>query len=422
MCLICNDRSFPTNFQVFIWMFYAFSLYSQGYSEPSGIRRDTARSLFFAAPVYAIINTDSNIHNGGIGAPQAGRPYFMEITKKAWGQAQDGQTIFRYSLTNRSGMQVDCCNIGCSIISVTVPDRNGTGRDVVLGYDTAAEYLANDSYFGSIVGRFGNRIARGRFALNGRTYQLETNDRGNHLHGGCGAYSRRYWTCVEEGPKGLSFCLETPDGFHGYPGDLKSLVSYSLGEDNSLTITYDNTTSQATIANLTNHSYFNLTGDPAKKIHDHTVYIASDYITPTDPDSIPTGELMPVAGTAFDFNSLKPVGQDIDDGIDQLIWAGGYDHNYVLKNGNGVKASAYCAETGILMEIFTDSPGMQFYTSNSLGENVTGKGGIAPGRRSGLCFETQLWPDSINHPNFPSCVVTKSRPQHFTTTFKFSVQ
>ncbi|MCI8464433.1 MAG: galactose mutarotase [Lachnospiraceae bacterium] len=346
----------------------------------------------------------------------------MKLEKQLWGTAKTGETVYRYKLSNENGMSVELCNIGCSILSIIVPDKNGVPTDVALAYETCDDYTRNPASFGCVVGRYGNRIHGGRFSFAGKTWQLEQNEGNNHLHGASGAYSRRFWPVSEESKDALTFRLESPDGDGGYPGDLVACVSYRLSEDNALSISYHITTETEAFCNLTNHCYFNLSGHDAGDVLDHEITITADSITEVDAESIPTGVFLPVAETAFDFCTPKSVGQDIGGDHPQLAFGGGYDHNYVLKETDGANASAYSPKSGILMEVFTNSPGLQFYTANSLEEKEAGKGGAHYGNRGGFCMETQFFPDSINQPSFPPCTVKKDAPQDFCTTYRFSVK
>ncbi|MCI8274747.1 MAG: galactose mutarotase [Lachnospiraceae bacterium] len=346
----------------------------------------------------------------------------MKLEKKAWGTAKTGETVYRYTLSNRNGMSVSVCNVGCSILSIIVPDRNGAFTDVALAYETCGDYNRNPASFGCVVGRYGNRIKGGCFRFAGKTWQLEQNEGKNHLHGASGAYGRRFWPVAEESEEALTFCLKSPDGDGGYPGDLTSRVTYRISEDNELSISYHITTETEAFCNLTNHCYFNLSGHDAGTILDHEVFIGADAITEVNEESIPTGVLLPIGGTDFDFNTPKAIGRDIGGSHPQLAFGGGYDHNYVLNKTDGVNASAYSPKSGIFMEVSTNSPGLQFYTANSLEEHEAGKGGAHYGNRSGFCMETQFFPDSVNQPAFPSCVVTKEAPLDLHTAYRFSIK
>ena len=346
----------------------------------------------------------------------------MKLKKTVWGTTKNGETVYRYGLSNEKGMAVELCNLGCSILSITVPDKNGTPTDVALAYETCGDYERNPVSFGCVVGRYGNRIKGGRFQFAGRTWQLEQNEGKNHLHGASGAYGRRFWPVSEESEDALTFCLESPDGDGGYPGSLTARITYRLSEDNELSISYHVTTETQAFCNLTNHCYFNLSGHAAGDVLDHQVFIGADAITEVDAESIPTGVLLPIGGTDFDFNKPKAIGQDIGGSHPQLAFGGGYDHNYVLKETGGPCASAYSPKSGIFMEVFTNSPGLQFYTSNSLEEHEAGKNGAQYGNRSGFCMETQFFPDSINHPEFPSCTLTREAPLNLRTVYRFSTK
>lgn len=343
----------------------------------------------------------------------------MNLIKILWGTARTGEPVYRYHLSNSHGMSVDLCNIGCSILRLLVPDKYGTPTDVSLGYQTLTEYEHNSSNFGCIVGRYGNRIRKGQFSFHGKSYQLETNDRGNHLHGASDGFAYRFWTCTDEADDHVTFRLESPDGDGGYPGSLTAEVTYRLSEDNALTLSYHAETKTAAFCNLTNHNYFNLSGAGNDTVLDHEVMISSDSYTETEPDSIPTGRILPVDGTPLDFRKPKPIGQDIHASWDPLIWAGGYDHNFVLTPGIQPAASVYAPKTGIFMEVLTTSPGMQFYTGNGLND-PNRKDGKSYMRFGGFCMETQFYPDSINHPEFPSCELTAGHPQESQTTYRFS--
>lgn len=346
----------------------------------------------------------------------------MSLQKTLWGTTESGQEVYRYLLSNKNGMQVELTNIGCSILSIMVPDRDGKLIDVALGFDTIGEYENNSANFGCVVGRYGNRIRGGQFSFGGRTWQLEQNEGNNHLHGASGGYAFRYWPVSEEGDDHLTFRLESPDGDGGYPGDLTALVTYSLSEDNGLTLSYRVTTSSETVCNLTNHNYFNLSGAGNGDVLDHELMIQADSITEIDKEFIPTGVLLPVKDTALDFNTPKAIGRDIHSSMEQMVLAGGYDHNFVFRKTEGPNASAYAPKTGILMEVFTNSPGVQLYTANFMDGTTVGKNGVKYPKHGGFCLETQLFPDSVNQPSFPSCVVTKDSPQDFHTTYRFSIR
>ncbi len=342
----------------------------------------------------------------------------MTLKKSAWGTAKTGETVWRYTLSNKNGMSVELCNIGASILRLLVPAKDGRTVDVALGYDSLEEYEHNGANFGCVVGRYGNRIKGGQFSFYGKTCQLEQNEGNNHLHGASGGYAFRYWDCVNEAEDHVSFRLLSPDGDGGYPGNLTALVTYTLSGGNALTLSYRASTDTAAFCNLTNHNYFNLSGAGNGTVLDHEVMIHADAVTEIDKESIPTGRLLPVKDTALDFHTPKAIGRDIESDWEQMTWPGGYDHNYILKKDGAPAASVYAPETGIVMEVETNCPGMQFYTGNGLGGSGY-KDGKAYEKRGGFCMETQFYPDSINRPEFPSCEVTKDAPQKLYTTYRF---
>ena len=325
-------------------------------------------------------------------------------------------SIKTFTLKNGT-TSIEVTNLGCAIIRLNVLDKNGDTRDIVLGLDKAEDYgtVAHPS-FGVVVGRFANRINKGQFTLDGNSYQLDTNDGDNHLHGGNDNFASKVWDVSDASDTSITFTYHSVDGESKYPGDLTATVVYSLSSDNTLRIDYKATTTSKTIANLTNHSYFNLNGHTCPSILNHQLQINAAKTTAISDTLIPTGEFAPVAGTPFDFNTPKLIGKDFDA-------AGGYDHNYVL-DGEGVAAVVSSAESGVKMTVSTNSPGMQLYTSNMMptGDAAVSGKGVTYLPKSGFCLETQLYPDCINHPHFPSCVVTADSPQRFYTTFKFEVE
>ncbi|MCL2371803.1 MAG: galactose mutarotase [Defluviitaleaceae bacterium] len=323
-----------------------------------------------------------------------------------------------YKLSNKNGMEMTVTNLGCAIMKLIVPAKDGA-KDIVFGFDTVEEYAKPHPFFGVVAGRFANRIGQGKFTLGGKEYQLETNDGAHHLHGGAEGFDKKVWDVAEATDSKIVFTYDSPDGDAKYPGNLLAKVTYTLGDDNVLRIDYHATTATETICNLTNHSYFNLSGHDAGNIYDHQLEILADKTTAVDTGLIPTGEFAAVAGTPFDFRVAKPIGQDIK-AAGEVNNTGGYDHNFVL-NAPGKAASVYSPKTGIRMEVFTDSPGIQLYTSNMIegGGLAAGKGAKYP-VHSGFCLETQLFPDGVNHAHFPSAVVTKDKPQQFYTEFRFS--
>lgn len=322
-------------------------------------------------------------------------------------------------LRNSKGMEVEILNFGGIVSSIKVPDNKGKNADVVLGFDTPEEYQQKSShpYFGALIGRYGNRIAKGKFTLNGKTYTLAVNNGPNHLHGGLKGFDKVFWD-VKEMEKGKSLKLNyvSPDGEEGYPGTLKVEVTYTLTEENELKIDYLATTDAATPLNLTNHSYFNLSGDQTKTILDHVLTIDADKFTAVDKDLIPTGKLESVSGP-MDFRTPKTIGKDI------AKVEGGYDHNYVLKDSShNLKKVATLSEptSGRKMEVFTTQPGIQLYTGNFLDGKLSGKNQIGYAKNAALCLETQHFPDSPNQPSFPTTILQKGETYKESTIYKFS--
>jgi aldose 1-epimerase len=362
---------------------------------------------------------------GAIGAtPQPG-----STTKKSFGKTPDGQPVELYVLTNKSGGEASITNYGGAVVSIKVPDRNGKLADVVLGYDTADGYVNDKSHFGGIIGRFGNRIARAQFVLDGKTYTLAKNNGENTLHGGVKGFDKALWTAkilpAKDG-QSLELSYLSKDGDEGFPGNLKVTVAYTWTDANALQIEYSATTDKKTVVNLTNHSYFNLAGQGSGDILGHLLVIEADKFTPVDAGLIPTGELRDVAGTAFDFRKPVAIGARIDQDDEQLKLGGGYDHNFVIRRSAGVGESlaARVVEpaSGRVLEVWTTEPGVQFYTGNFLDGKTPGKGGITYPRRNAFCLETQHYPDSPNQPKFPSVVLKPGERYHTITTYKFSVE
>jgi len=347
------------------------------------------------------------------------------IYKKRFGQLSDGRSVDLYTLVNSNGMKVKITNYGGIVVSLEVPDRNGKWADVVLGYDRLEDYIQNNPYFGCIIGRYGNRIAKGQFTLDGKKYQLACNNFPNHLHGGKVGFDKVLWNAEpfvdEKGPK-LRLTYKSPDGEEGYPGNLDVTVVYTLTEDNGLLIEYTATTDQPTIVNLTNHSYFNLSGMESKTILDHVLWMDADRFTPVDSTLIPTGELRSVSGTPLDFRKPTKIGERIGSEDMQIRYGQGYDHNYVLNgemNTFRLVATVVDPFSGRKMEVWTTEPGLQFYSGNFLDGSIKGKRGIVYGHRSGFCLETQHFPDSPNHPEFPSTVLRPGEVYKTKTMYRF---
>ncbi len=352
----------------------------------------------------------------------------MKIEKQVFGKMPDGQEVLLYTLTNTNNMQVQITNYGGIITSVMVPDKNGKLSDVVLGYDNPDGYIKATPYFGCIVGRYGNRIAKGQFTLNGKTYSLATNNGPNHLHGGIVGFDKVVWSVKEITDKdvlGLELNYVSKDGEEGYPGNLSVTLTYTLTNQNEIKIAYLATTDQPTVVNLTNHSYFNLKDAGTTPILDHKLMLDADAITPVDSTLIPTGQFMPVAGTPFDFKKLTPVGERIQADNEQIKFGLGYDHNFVLNGTAGelrLIGKVYEPTSGRVLEILTTEPGVQFYSGNFLDGSITGKKGAVYQQRHGFCLETQHYPDSPNQPNFPSTVLNPGEKYQTTTIYKFSVE
>lgn len=349
----------------------------------------------------------------------------MKITQKPFGKTSSGDEATLYTLTNSNGMQVSFTDFGANIVSIIVPDKEGNFADIALGFQNIEGYENNGPGFGSFIGRNANRIGEAKFELNGRVYELQKNDGANNLHGGVPAYNKvMYETEIHEDEDmiSLEFSRLSPDMEQGFPGNLDVTVTYSLTENNELVIEYHAVSDKDTVVNLTNHSYFNLSGHNAGSILDHKVWIKADQFTPTTDDLIPTGECLDVAGTPMDFRTLKKIGQDIEADYKPLRQAGGYDHNYILNvSKNEVEKVAELVDetTGRVMEVFTDKPGLQLYTSNMLTPVENGKDGARYGKWAGVCFETQYFPNACNISHFPSSVLKAGQDYEFVTIYKF---
>ncbi len=352
----------------------------------------------------------------------------MSVTKYEFGVTKDQETVTMYRLQNHSGAYIEVLDYGAILRSVVVFDKEGSKKDVVLGYDKVESYENGTCFFGATIGRNGNRIANGRFVINGSEYQMAQNENGNNLHSGPNGYERRMWSVkeIDEEQNSITFGINSPDQDQGFPGNFDIAVKYEMSEDNELIIHYTGECDQDTVANLTNHSYFNLNGHEDGSNADLLLTIYADDYTPVqDSASIPTGEIAPVLGTPMDFTTEKPIGQDIDADFEQLKFTGGYDHNYVLNDYEpGVErviAKVYSQKTGISMEVSTDLPGVQFYAGNFV-EHEEGKNGAIYGKRSALCLETQYYPDSVNQENFQSPILRKGQSYNTVTIYRFSAE
>jgi aldose 1-epimerase len=338
----------------------------------------------------------------------------------AFADTLNGKKVKLYTLRNKNGMAVEISNYGATLVSIHVPDKDGIDGNVLLGYDDINGYYNGKSYFGCVVGRFANRIAKATFKLDGKEYHVPQNDGLNSLHGGINSIDKQVWDARIMNDA-IRFTTVIKDGDNGYPGNVKLTVVYSLRADNSLVIDYAATTDQPTVLNISNHAYFNLTCDPSNTILDHEIKINADAFTPVDSTLIPTGELKKVAATPFDFTQFKKIGKEINQQDQQLIYGKGYDHNFVLNTNDGKSPVVEVIEnkSGRKMEVFTTQPGVQFYTGNFL--NGTEKGrGVSYQLRTGFCLETQQFPDAPNQPNFPSAVLKPGETWKSHTTYKFS--
>ncbi|MDB5150173.1 MAG: galactose-epimerase [Mucilaginibacter sp.] len=335
-----------------------------------------------------------------------------------------GQKVKLFTLKNNSGATVAITNYGGRLVSLLVPDKDGKATDVILGYDSLKSYQKpKEPYFGAIIGRYGNRIAKGKFTLDGKAYQLDINDGVNTLHGGFKGFYGEVFSAKQLSASQLELTYVSKDGEGGYPGNLTATVVYTLGDDNSLKIEYKATTDKATVVNLTNHAYFNLNGAGSPTITDNVIQINADAFLPVDTTLIPTGKLQPVKGTPFDFTTSKTIGKDIGTADEQLKNGKGYDHNFVLNKHDLTTpiATVKSTVTGITLEVFTDEPGLQFYSGNFLtGATKNGKGGKAYPYRSAFCLETQHFPDAPNQAAFASTVLKPGQTYHTVTIYKFS--
>jgi aldose 1-epimerase len=362
----------------------------------------------------------------GIAVAQAATKHKPGVQEKPFG-TQAGRPVTLYTLTNSKGVEVDTMNYGGIILSIRVPDRKGQFADIVLGHETLEGYVPNPPYIGAVVGRYANRIANGTFILDGKTYTLPKNDGPNTLHGGTDrTFNKVVWDGEAlKGKTAVTYTYLSKDGDDGFPGNAKIRVTYTLTNENELVIDYEATTDKATVINLSQHSYFNLAGEGTGDILSHEIMLNADRFTPVDKNLIPTGELRPVKGTPMDFTASTKIGSRIDDSYDQLVLGHGYDHNWVInRKGDGLTLAArvYEPTSGRVMEVSTTQPGVQFYTGNFLDGTVTGKQGHVYKHRYGLCLETQHFPDSPNHPDFPSTVLKPGETFKAKTVFKFSTK
>jgi aldose 1-epimerase len=347
----------------------------------------------------------------------------MSAKKESFGKTPDGKLVDLYTLTNPGGITARITNFGGILVSLQAPDRNGKIADITLGFDKLDGYLGQHPYFGAIVGRYANRIGKAQFRLDGKVYKLAANDGENHLHGGNKGFDKVVWRLEDISAEGdqatVKLSYKSEDGEEGYPGNLACSVTYTLTRDNELKISYEAETDKPTVVNLTNHSYFNLAGQGNGDILAHELTLNADKYTVVDKGLIPTGENRPVEGTPMDFTSPKTIGSRVD------LVEGGYDHNYVLNSGGGtltLAARVYEPTSGRVLEVYTDQPGVQFYTGNFLDGSITGKGGKLYKKHYGFCLETQHFPDSPNKPDFPSVVLRPGQKYQTQTVYKFSTR
>jgi aldose 1-epimerase len=388
----------------------------------TGIRGRAARvavAVLLAVATVGLLGMSASDASGGRG--------HLDVKRERFGTMPDGTVVHRYTLTNANGMRVRLITYGGAIQTLEVPDRRGRNANVTLGFSTLEGYLNPDNpYFGCITGRYANRIARGRFTLDGVTYQLAVNNPPNHLHGGNVGFDKRVWDAEVvrgKGFVGVRFHYVSPDGEENYPGTLDTTVTYTLNNRNALRMRYQATTDEATIVNLTNHAYWNLAGEGSGDINDHRLLLEASHYTPVDETLIPTGAIDPVAGTPMDFTRSTRIGKRIRDDFEQLLIGRGYDHNWVLdRDGSGLELAARLEEprSGRVLEVLTEEPGIQFYSGNFLDGTLVGTSGRTYRQGDGLALETQHYPDSPNHPNFPSTVLRPGQEYDTTTVYRFS--
>ncbi len=351
----------------------------------------------------------------------------LSITKKIFGKMPDGTQVDIYTLKNSNNMSVDILNYGGTIVSILMPDKNGKIADIALGFDDIKRYMENDAFMGALIGRHGNRIEAAEFELNGKVYELVKNDGNNHLHGGKVGFHNVIWNVEiqeENGAEKLVLTHTSPDGEENYPGNLNVKVEYSLSEDNELKLDYNAVSDKDTVVNLTNHAYFNLSGHASGDVLKHQIYINADKFTPVNDECIPTGEIKDVKGTVMDFTKMSSFAEGIASGDEQIVYGLGYDHNWALNtngNINEVACELYEPQSGRAMQVFTTKPGIQFYSGNHLNENVEliGKNNTVYNKRTGLCLETQFFPNAMKHKNFPSPILKGNETYHYVTIYKF---
>jgi len=349
----------------------------------------------------------------------------LMMDPKAFDMVHEGKEIQLFTLRNSHGMIVQITNYGGKIVSIIVPDKGGNFADVCLGYESAEEYVNGIASLGATMGRVTNRIANAQFTLNDSTYHLAKNNGEHTIHGGNKGFRYQVWDADQIDDKTIELSYFSPDGEEGFPGNLQLTVRFKVTEDNELKLTYRATTDKTTVINFTNHAFFNLAGEGNGDILNHQLMVNAEYYTPVNETAIPTGEILTVKDTPLDFSKLTTIGDRIDEDFDQLKYVGGYDHNYVIAKNEGelgLAALLYDPESGRVMEVKTTEPGIQVYTANSLTENDKGKGGKTYGPQSSICLETQHFPDSPNHPNFPSTTLNPGEQYISTTIYRFSTK
>ena len=376
------------------------------------------RSTLLLAPLAALAFTSCRKPAGSGETAAAG------VVREAYGKMPDGREVAIFTLTNTKGLRARVTEYGAILVSMEVPDRDGKLADVTHGYDTLNGWLTNTSYFGATAGRFANRIAHGRFSLDGKEYKLATNNDPAgipcHLHGGVTGFDKVLWTGTAT-DKGVELTYLSKDGEEGYPGNLTVKVSYELTDDNELIWKAEATTDAATVINLAHHSYWNLSGNPRTPINRHQLQLAADHYLPTNAGLIPSGEIAPVAGTPMDFTKPTAIGERVEADFEALKFGGGYDHAWVLRQGDGLRLAARLKEpdSGRVMEIHTNQPAIQFYGGNFLDGAVAGKGGVKYAHRTALCLETENFPDAPNQPDFPSAVLRPGETYSHTMVHRF---
>lgn len=348
----------------------------------------------------------------------------MSITKVNFGQTSNGENIILYTLDNKKGLSAEILNYGGILRSLYVNDKNGIKTDVVLGRDSFEDYLNNDGYLGALIGRHANRIANGTFEIDGQQFSVGVNEGKNSLHGGINGFDKKIWAVKEiDGDEpAIELSVISPDGEEGFPGTLNVTVTYTITSDNALKINYSAKCDKDTVVNMTNHAYFNIAGHGSGTIDKQTLWINADFYTPNNDECMPNGEVLSVTGTPFDFRIAKPIGQDINSDFEQVKMFGGYDHNFVI-SGRGYRkaAVAKCIENGIVMEVYTDKPGMQLYTSNGLAEGIY-KNNTKYSVHQGFCLETQYFPNAMEFSHYPAPILKKNDEYNFTTEYRFIVK